>query len=229
MSEGRQLPLAFPHRPQFRDWDLLPNAGCRAALAFLAVTAEWPQGRLALWGPAGAGKTHLLQIWAERERAQVVDAAALRQSRWPETALALDDVDRAPEPSVLLHLLNAAAEAGRPVLMTAKTPPARFETGLPDLASRLRATTSVEIGPADDPFLATLLARLLSERQIEVSAQVQAWIHRRLPRTPGAVVEAVGVLDRAALAAGSGVTRALAASALAALVAEGRSESEDRA
>ena len=45
----------------------------------------------------------------------------------------MDDADIA-EPRPLLHLLNAAAEAGLPVLMTARLPPARQPIKLADLA-----------------------------------------------------------------------------------------------
>ena len=61
--------------------------------------------------------------------------------------LAIDDADTAPE-LALLHLLNAAAEAGFPVLLTGRSPPARWHIALPDLASRLRAATAVEIARA---------------------------------------------------------------------------------
>jgi chromosomal replication initiation ATPase DnaA len=113
-----------------------------------------------------------------------------------------------------LHLLNSAAEAGWPVLLAARPPPARWPTRLADLASRLRATTAVQIAPAEDALLRPLLARLLSERQFAVPEPVQAWLLARLPRNPAALVDAAARLDRAGLAAGRAITRALAAEAL---------------
>ncbi len=53
-----------------------------------------------------------------------------------------------------------------PVLLAARAPPARWQFGLADLASRLRAITAVEIGPPEDTLLRILLARLLAERQL---------------------------------------------------------------
>ena len=66
----------------------------------------------------------------------------------PTTALAIDDADAVPEATVLLHTLNAAAEARLPVLLAARTAPARWPVSLPDLASRLRATTAVALAAA---------------------------------------------------------------------------------
>lgn len=218
---SRQLALDFPHSPQFIDADFLPSDANRLALEFLAKPANWPHRRLLLWGASGTGKTHLLHIWARAQDATILDAANLDASLgdlyWPAGALALDNVEQAPSEPTLLHLLNAAAETGEYLLLTAARPPARLRFTLPDLASRLRATTSVEIGDADEPFLAGLLTRLLAERQLLVAPALQSWLLRRLPRTPGAVQDAVARLDRAALAAGRKVGRTLAAKVLSEL------------
>ncbi|MBV8616392.1 MAG: hypothetical protein JOY66_21840 [Acetobacteraceae bacterium] len=133
----------------------------------------------------------------------------------PTGPIAIDDADAvASDEQRLLHLLNAAAEAGQSVLLAARTPPSRWSVALPDLASRLRATAAVEIAPADDTLLADLLKRLLVARQLAVPEAVQSWLLLRLPRTPAAIREAAARLDRASLAAGGAVTRQLAAAVL---------------
>ncbi len=216
MTAIRQLALPFVHAPRLTEAEFLPSAGTRPALAWLS--AEWPGRRLALWGGPGSGKTHLLHIWTTRAGASLLDGPTLRDV-WPHGPLAIDDADLAPE-TVLLFALNAAQEAGHPVLLAARTPPARWPTRLPDLASRLRAIIAVPLGTADDAFLRTLLARLLSDRQLLVPAAVQDWLLAVLPRDPAALREAAARLDRAGLAAGRSVTRALAAQTLQSLMCE---------
>ena len=212
MRESGQLPLPFVHRPEFVD-DLLQAASNDDALAWSSRPEDWPGGRLAVWGAEGCGKTHLLHLWARRIGARYLCGAVLR-AEMPATGLAIDDADAAPDASVLLHTLNAAAEARLPVLLAARQPPARWPMELPDLASRLRATMAVEIGPAEDTLLQALFARLLSERQIAVPACLQDWIRLRLPRTPAALREAAARLDHAGLVAGRAITRSLAAAVL---------------
>ena len=213
-ARWRQLPLPFAHEPQFVAADFLAGASNAEALAWLAPGVDWPQRRLALWGPEGSGKTHLLHIWASRVGARQVAGSALpREPERPDQAVAIDDADTAEE-RPLLHLLNAWAESGWPVLLAARTPPARWPAALPDLASRLRAITAVEIRPPDETLLRALLARLLAERQLAVAEPVQDWLLLRLPRTPAAMREAAARLDRAALVAGGRVTRGVAADVL---------------
>jgi chromosomal replication initiation ATPase DnaA len=123
-----------------------------------------------------------------------------------------------------LHLLNAAAEAGHPVLLTARLPPGRQLHRLADLASRLRASLAVEITPPDDDLLRALLFRLAAARQLRISPAMAGYLLQRLPRTPAALREAVARLDRAALAAGGKVTRLLAAQSLGDLLTPGFSD-----
>jgi chromosomal replication initiation ATPase DnaA len=217
-SAWRQLPLPFAHRPEFARADFIAAPANADALAWLGRVEDWPQARLALWGEAGCGKTHLLHVWSARHGAALLAGARISATAPPSRPLVIDDADTAGE-QPLLHLLNATAEARQPVLLAAREPPARWRSTIPDLASRLRAITAIRIGPADETLLRALLVRLLAERQLLVGASVQAWLLACLPRTPGALREAVARLDHAALVAGLPITRAFAAATLGELLA----------
>lgn len=208
-SQMRQLPLPFPHAPRFDRMQFFEAPSNFQAVALLEKPAAWPQHRLAVWGEAGSGKSHLLDRWARRHRATRLTGAAL-PSEPPSGPLAIDDADLSQE-RPLLHVLNAAAEAGFSVVIAGRAAPARWDTLLPDLDSRLRAILAVEIRPADDELLRALLQALLTDRQLPVSEPVQEFLLRRLPRTPAALRDAVASLDHLALSFGGRVTRALAA------------------
>lgn len=217
---GRQLALPLPHEPRYGA-DFIAADSNEEARAWLARGEAWPQRRLALWGEAGTGKTHLLRLWAASVGAELLGGPALRgPAGSPVRPVAIDDADACADAPALLHLLNSAAEAGRPVLLAGRVPPARWPVALPDLASRLRAILAVRIAPAEDDLLRTLFLRLAAERQVIVPARVQNWLLLRLPRTAAAVREVVARLDHAALAAGGRITRALAAEELAGLVTD---------
>ncbi len=208
---ARQLALPLPHRPRYGP-DFIAAPSNEQARLWLARVAEWPQRRLAIWGGAGTGKTHLLHRWAAGCGADLVapDLVASRASA-PARPVAIDDADACGDEPALLHLLNRSAEAGCPVLLASRAPPARWHIGLPDLASRLRAVLAVEIAQPEDALLRSLLARLLAERQLAVAESVQDWLLLRLPRTAEAIREAVARLDHESLVAGTRITRGLAA------------------
>jgi chromosomal replication initiation ATPase DnaA len=213
LEAQRQLALPLD-LPQSFAGEVLPDASNAEAMAWLAQEARWPARRLAIFGPAGVGKSHLLRQQATRRGWRVLQGPAL--SGVPEPApTALDDADCVADEEALFHLINACGAAGLPLLLAGRTPPARWPVRLPDLASRLRATAAAGIAEPSDSLLASLLARDFSERQLIVPPGVQEWLLARLPREAAAMARAVERLDRAALAAGGAVTRGLARAALA--------------
>lgn len=210
LQPGRQLPLPLPPAPKLVGSPPFFSAPSnQAALAWLEKPHAWPDGRLLVWGGRAVGKTHLLQHWALGRSATQIPGPVLH---WPFSAagaMVVDDADLAlDEP--LLHLLNQAAEQGRLVLLAARMPAAGWITRLPDLASRIRATASVAVEPAEDSLLRAILRRVFADRQLAAPESVQDWLLLHLPRTPAALEEAAARLDRAALASGGRVTRALA-------------------
>lgn len=208
------LPLALP-----ASWDradLLVDETNADALAWLDRAEAWPGGRLALFGPDGVGKTHMARAFAAERGWRWLDGPSLRGLVPPAAGgTVLDDADAVADEAALLHLINLCAERQEGLLLLGRAAPSRWPAALPDLASRLRATSAVGIGPPGEDLLGALLAKLFADRQLRVAPEVQAWLLARLPRDAAALAEAVARLDRAALGAGGPVTRALARAALA--------------
>jgi chromosomal replication initiation ATPase DnaA len=212
----KQFLLPFDETPSYAAEDFCEGPSNELARTWLEKPEGWTNGRMVLWGESGCGKTHLLHIWAAAHGAEVHQGPGLRGfSPPPDRPVAVDDADAAADEPALLHLLNAARESGQPVLLTAGAPPSRQNLVLPDLASRLRGSLAVGIGPADDAMLAALLARLAAARQLSLDFRVQNFLTSRLPRSPAAYREAILRLDRTAMASGAKISRALAASVLA--------------
>ena len=211
----KQLTLPFLRPPDYAAEDFCAAPSNVQAREWLNRPDAWSNDRLVLWGPAGCGKTHLLHSWAAAHQAEIFSGAALRGlPPPPQGPVAIDDSDMVFEPQALLHLLNAAAEAGQPVLLAARQPPARQDVPLADLSSRLRAAQAVEIRGPEDELLDMLLTRLAAERQLHMPIAVRNFLLTRLPRTAAALREAVARLDRAAAASNGKVTRGMAADIL---------------
>jgi chromosomal replication initiation ATPase DnaA len=207
----KQLALPFADETYYAAEDFCAAPSNALARDWLARSDSWSNGRLVLWGEPGCGKTHLLHVWTKAQHATLLGGPELRGLLRPRGPVAVDDADILPEPTALLHLLNAAAESGYPVLMASRLPPARQSIKLADLASRLRASESAEIRAPEDELLAQLLARLAAERQLMLGLPVRNFLLTYLPRTAAALREAVARLDRITLDRGTKITRQLAA------------------
>jgi chromosomal replication initiation ATPase DnaA len=213
-----QLPIDLPFRPALGAADFLVSECNRSALSWIERWPDWPGRSLVLYGPAQCGKSHLARLWTACGGGRLVHGSALQALRPPELAalpgVVVDDADVAPE-RVLLHLHNCCRETGAGLLIVARRPPSRWPIKLPDLASRLRATAAVGIGPPDDALLAGLLVKHFADRQIRVAPAVISYAVRRIERSFAAASAFVEALDRAALGAGRPIGLALVRRVLA--------------
>ncbi|MDP3898489.1 MAG: hypothetical protein Q8Q62_17600, partial [Mesorhizobium sp.] len=152
-----QLPLDLSRRPGFSRDDLVVTAANAAAVSLIDRWPDWPSAVVVIAGPAGSGKSHLAAVWQERANALGVapgaigaEAIAGAASR-PILIDGIGDQLLAPaDEDALFHLINAVREAGGHLLLTSRRFPAAWRVALPDLASRLKAATIVEIAEPDD-------------------------------------------------------------------------------
>lgn len=216
---AEQLLFDLGHRASLDAHDFLPAACNREALAWLDRHPQWPAPALVLFGPEGCGKSHLARIFAARSGALALDPGALPCELPPGSAWILDPVTLPLRDEVgLLRVYNGLREAGGHVLLTARLPPAAWSIGLPDLASRLRAAPTVEIGSPDDALLAAVLVKLLADRQLRIAGEVIPYLVSRMERSFAAAHRIVRELDERSLRRKRPITVALARDALGATV-----------
>lgn len=174
---------------------------------------DWPGRKLLLVGPEGAGKTHLVHIWAALAEAVILSAEALDQTDIASLAgraVAVEDADRIGHAEAqLFHLHNLATTTGA-LLLTARTPPRDWGLTLPDLKSRMQATPIAHLDGPDDALLSAVLVKLFADRQVAVPANLIPYLVSRMPRSIGAARALVAALDARALAEARPITRALA-------------------
>lgn len=215
---GEQLSFDLPVRTvRGRDAFYVSDANAMA-LGMLNARTSWPQGKLLILGPKGSGKTHLLDIW----RSDV--GALLWSPHWTDlpddgACVAVDNIDHyAHDPdaqNALFHLHNHLQATGGYLLMTSTLPIVQAGFTLPDLISRLSATTATRISPPDEPLLRAVILKHFMDRQITPSPQVQQYLAQNVERSFDAVADAVAEIDARSMAKGGKITRALAAQVLA--------------
>ncbi|TYC66773.1 hypothetical protein FMN63_11640 [Stappia sp. BW2] len=210
----RQLPLELPHEAALSRDDYLVGGSNRAAFELLERWPDWPSPVVVLAGPVGAGKTHLVRAFQDETGAVVLPAAELTansvQTLVAAPSTVIEDAHLGFDNTALFHLLNAARQAGKTVLITSRTWPASWKISLPDLQSRLRAATPVEILEPDDDLLRRVLVKLFADRQIAVDQGVVDYLVVRMERSLEVAMRAVEAIDQEALAGRVKITKPLA-------------------
>jgi chromosomal replication initiation ATPase DnaA len=206
-----QFRLLFEDQPNFSRSAFVVSPSNAAAVDAVEAWPAWRGGALALVGPAGSGKSHLAATWAVRAKATVISAAVAPEDLASlEGPVLWEDADLADHDETLFHLINIAARPGGGLLATARTPPSRWRTDVPDLRSRLNALPVALLQQPDDAILAGALLKFFQERRIRPSEELLAYLVRRIERSIPKALEIVAKLDETASAFGRPVSRALA-------------------
>lgn len=212
---AEQLHFDLPLHVALGPDDYFVSEANREAFAMVTGGADWPDGKLAVIGPEGSGKSHLARLWQVRTGALILKAQDLDPAAdLPEAGarVVLEDGEHlAPETEeYMFHLHNHLAATGGLLLLTGRRAPARWPLALPDLASRLQATTVIPVADPDDLLLRAVLTKHFADRQLQPSPRLIDWLLPRIERSFAAAAWIVAALDEAALSGGLVINQSLA-------------------
>lgn len=212
----RQLPLGVQLGVSLRFETFHEGLNAAAVAGLRQLVDQAGQAPLWLYGPAGVGKTHLMQAGCAMAGQRGLTAAFLPlavSSLVPGMLagcehlelVALDDVDAiAGKPGwerALFTLYNELLEQGGRLVCAAGLPPSALAFSLPDLASRLSACVVHRLQPLAERDQGIALQRRATHRGLELPDETLSYLTRRAPRDFGALCRLLDELDTEALAA----------------------------
>jgi DnaA family protein len=213
----RQLPLGVQLGVSLRFETFHTGANAEAVEALKRLASGDSRAPVWIFGPAGAGKTHLLQAGCALAGSQQRTAAYLPLAALaPEgpafldgleqlDLVALDDLDavagNAGWERGLFMLYNALAEHRGQLVLAAMAAPAALGIQLPDLASRLAASEVHRLQPLSETEQAEALRRRASHRGLELPEETLGFLTRRAPRDFATLCRMLDQLDTESLAA----------------------------
>ena len=210
-----QLPLGLTLRDSARFDGFFSGRNREAVAGIEASACGAGEPYIYLAGPAGTGKSHLLQA-ACQEAARCGRSSAylpLLELRAFQPAVfdglelldlvCLDDVPalagREPWERGLFDLFNRVREAGGTLLVAGALRPDQAGLVLPDLVSRLGWGVTYVLGPLDErDVLAALVCRARG-RGLELPEETAQFLLRRFPRDLPTLFSLFDTLDTASL------------------------------
>ncbi|MEO3415599.1 DnaA/Hda family protein [Roseovarius sp. CAU 1744] len=213
----QQLSFDLSVRQALGREDFFVSPANAAAVGMIEGWTGWVGRKLLLTGPSGAGKTHLVHVWAALAEARIIAAGDLAPDAVPALAtrnVAVEDAHliagNGAAEEALFHLHNLALAEGHSLLITADRPPRRWGLALPDLVSRMQGTALVALDPPDDELLAAVMMKLFADRQLAPAPETIPYLIPRMARSFDAARQVVTALDKSALDTGRPINRSLA-------------------
>jgi DnaA-homolog protein len=212
----QQLPLGvrLPDRAVFASF--LPARNREAVEHVQRLAGGEASGIVWICGPDGSGKSHLLQAVCARAgdsmragylplrelaRSGVEVLEGLRQLE----CLCIDDLEQVVGQieweRALFGLVREVEDSGASIVVAAHTPPSLLPWALPDLGSRLAASSVFQLRALDEHELQEALQLRARLRGFELPEETSRWLQRRFPRNMRALYEILDTLDEAALVA----------------------------
>lgn len=157
------------------------------AIYLLADPISWTQKMAIIVGLKGSGKTHHAHIWADMNNAKVVTYKDLHQfdlqSLLSHGALVIEDIDDDYDNEIaLFHAINMVLQTGAYLLMSSRQSVAALDIKTADLLSRLRMALPIELGMPNDDMLIEIFWKLVSDKQMDISADFAEYILDRSAR-----------------------------------------------
>lgn len=203
------LPLELP--PAFDTKDFVVSSSNEDAYRWLMRWPNWPNRLLSLYGDEGCGKTHLSHIWQFNTKARYLkgqdfDTTNVETLFEAPFLFVLDDAHLIEKEEKLFHFYNHLIQSKGALLLLSRTPPARWETQLPDLRSRLNAIPAIKIHSPDETLLLQVIQKLFNDAQIHVEETAIRFLLKHMERSFESARQWVETLNNQALIQKRGVT-----------------------
>lgn len=218
-AAGAVQPHQLPLEVRLRDDATLDNFLALPSMEPLieALQAQLgPQGEaiIYVYGPAGAGKSHLLQAVAQVATVQTLylplgdvrqySPAEVLQGVEYADRVCLDDIQSvlgdAEWELALFNFYNLARQQGCKLVVAADAAPRALAVGLEDLRSRLSWGIVYQLAQGNDEEKATILSFRAERRGLSLSPAVANFIVSRAPRAMQQLLDVLEQLDEASLA-----------------------------
>jgi DnaA family protein len=213
----QQLPLAMRLRDRAVFDSFVAGPNLEAVTSLQALAAGRATGVAWLSGPAGVGKSHLLQAACALAAKRGLTAAylPLRQllllgpealSGWQQTRLvALDEIESVAGELAweqgLFTLYRESQERGAALIGAATEPPTRLPFALADLGSRFAAATLLPLRPLGEAEQREALRLRAHARGLDLPEETAVYLQRRFPRDLPTLYQLLDTIDDAALQA----------------------------
>ncbi|MDR0942720.1 MAG: hypothetical protein LBM19_03885 [Holosporales bacterium] len=156
---------------------------------------KWPfrirDNFVCLVGEKGSGKTHLANIWAARQNAEIISSLDEAFNKWydisssdvPQKYFVFDDADELNDDVLMFYIYNTIKAKNAYLLMTAKTYPYKWNLKLSDVKSRMSTVNIIRIQRPNEKAISSIIEKMLLQRGIPAKKPIIEYIANRIERS----------------------------------------------
>ena len=182
----KQYTLPLIQEPDFTSYSYFVSQSNKAAYQLVESWPEWQFKHCVVYGPDGHGKTHLGHILRDLTQGVFISTPDINQNlleaiKFNEIYI-VDDIHLAQDPRLLFHFYNLTLEKDCSIVYLSKIAPGQFDMGLPDLNSRFRSLSVIELSQPDDDLCRAIIRKVFLDLQISVADEVVEYMLAHMSR-----------------------------------------------
>ena len=203
MKDLNQLLLKFNQKQNFSYDDFFVSKSNYFAFQLIEKWPHWEKNILNIYGEKSSGKSHLANIFYNKNKGKKINENQLNNETLKEFKLyeniILDDFKNQTEEKLLYSLFNLIDHDNKYLLINSLTPISEMNFQLNDLKSRSKNCLFAKIESPDDELMFAIILKSFSDRQITIDKKLIEFIIKRIDRSYGKISDFIYKIDELTL------------------------------
>jgi chromosomal replication initiation ATPase DnaA len=198
-----QIVFKFPDKSFYYEEDFCIGENNYEAYKLIKEWPNWTFKGINIYGPKKSGKSYLTKIFSDKTNSKIFDGRNVNKDHLDlilnQKVLIIDNVELFNDEVFFQTILNDFISKNKFIYLTSNKLAGSISFKLKDLISRLNSLVAVAItNPSDDLFY-QILTKMLSDKQINITAKEINFILKNIERSYDAASKFVKSLDELSL------------------------------
>ncbi|CAN1596283.1 DnaA ATPase involved in DNA replication initiation [Candidatus Pelagibacterales bacterium] len=198
-----QIVFKFPEKSFYYEEDFCVGENNYEAYKLIKEWPNWSFKGINIYGPKKSGKSYLTKIFSDKTNSKIFDGRNVNKDHLDlilnQKVLIIDNVELFNDEVFFQTILNDFISKNKFIYLTSNKLAGSISFKLKDLISRLNSLVAVAItNPSDDLFY-QILTKMLSDKQINITAKEVNFILKNIERSYDAASKFVQNLDELSL------------------------------
>ena len=203
IKDLRQQLFNFEFNKSFNKNDFFVSESNFYAYNLLLSWPKWEKKIINIYGERYSGKTHLIEIFLEKNKGLIIDLNKLKnydldELRFNENII-IDNITDKFDETLFYSLIDTIDKYNKFLILTSNKSLNDLNFKLDDLKSRLKNCLFAEIQKPDDILIQALITKNLADYQITLDSKLIDFISKRITRSYSKIREFVCTIDEISL------------------------------
>ena len=203
IKDLRQQLFNFEFNKSFNTNDFFVSESNFYAYNLLLSWPNWEKKIINIHGERYSGKTHLIEIFLEKNKGLIIDINKLKnydleKLRFNQNII-IDNISEKLDESLFYSLIDTIDKYNKFLILTSNKSINDLNIKLKDLKSRLKNCLFAEIQSPDDILIQALITKNLADYQITLDSKLIDYISKRITRSYSKIKEFVCTIDEISL------------------------------